>query len=64
MMVNKSVPPDLEQEAKHSKNEQSVFWNCDETVQVREDKRPVRRTCMIHDATILNTGITETQKWK
>jgi len=41
MRANKGIPPDLEQEAKQLKNEQSVFWNSDETVQVWKDKRPV-----------------------
>jgi hypothetical protein len=62
--ANKGIPPDLEQEAKHFKKEQSVFWNSDETVQVWKDKRIMRRICMICDATILNTGTKETQTWK
>jgi len=41
MRANKGIPPDLEQEAKHFKNEWQVFWNSGETVQVWKDKRLV-----------------------
>jgi len=64
MRANKGIPPDLELEDKHFKNEQPEFWNSDETVQVWNDKRLARRICMISDATILNTGTKETKTWK
>jgi hypothetical protein len=61
MRAKKGIQPDLEQEAKHFKNKQPMFWNSDETVQVWKDIRLVRRTCMICNARILNTGTKETQ---
>jgi hypothetical protein len=39
MSANKGISHDLEQEAKHLKNEQPLFWNSDETVPVWKEKK-------------------------
>jgi len=57
MRANRGIPCDLEEDSKHLKKGQSAFQRKgDVMVQVWKDKRLVRMTSTIHDATIVNTG--------
>ena len=51
MRAKKGMPPYLELETKHAKNEQAAFHSkCDKKIQVWKDKRPVQMINTIHDA--------------